>query len=228
MLVIMTQHTQRLAIAGDVHGDADRLARALDVLLADSELHIVFTGDYVNRGPDSQRVLNLLIDAREAHPGGITLLRGNHEKALLAYLEGGGLSDFAAHGGLATVNSYLGVVRSGALDEFKDTFPLAHRILLESLVAFYEDDDLLVSHTGFNPADPWARTPEALYSAGNPDLFQHRGPWPKPLTVCGHYVQQGRRPHDSPHLVCLDTGCGTLPDAPLTVLTLPARKFSQF
>jgi serine/threonine protein phosphatase 1 len=224
----MTEGARALAVVGDIHGDADRLAAALDVLLADTALHLVFTGDYVNRGPDSRRVLGLLIAARDAHPGGVTLLRGNHEDALLAYLDGGGLPEFAAHGGLATARSYLEVVRSGALDEFRDSFPPAHRSLLEATVAWYEDEDLFVSHAGFDPADPWKRTPRALYAQGHPDLFRHGGPWPRPLTVCGHYVQRGGAPYDSQHLVCLDTGCGTLADGPLTVLTLPERVFSQF
>jgi serine/threonine protein phosphatase 1 len=223
----MTQQKQALAVVGDVHGDADRLARALGVLLADSRMHLVFTGDYVNRGPGSRRVLDLLAAARNEHVGGVTLVRGNHEDALLAYLEGGSLPEFAAHGGLATVRSYLGVVKSGALDEFRATFPRTHRLLLERMVASYEDDDVLVSHAGFDPADPWARTPQALRD-GNPGLFEHRGPWPQSLTVCGHYVQSDGRPYDSPHLVCIDTGCGTLPGAPLTVLYLPERSFRQF
>lgn len=224
----MTEAARALAVVGDVHGDANRLAAALDVLLTDATLHLVFTGDYVNRGPDSRRVLDLLIAAREAHPGGVTLLRGNHEAALLAFLNGGGLPEFAACGGLATVRSYLEVVGSGALDEFRYTFPPAHRALLDSTIGWYEDEDLLVSHAGFDPADPWERTPRALYTQGHPDLFGHDGPWPRPLTVCGHYVQRGGKPYDSPRLVCLDTGCGTLPKGPLTVLTLPARDFSQF
>jgi serine/threonine protein phosphatase 1 len=226
--VISHAHPEKaLAVIGDVHADADRLARALDVLLADSRVHLIFTGDYVNRGSDSRRVLDLLTTARNEHAGGVTLLRGNHEDALLAYLDGGSLPDFAAHGGLATVRSYLKVVRSGALDEFRATFPPAHRSLLERMVLSYENDDVLVSHAGFDPADPRARTPQALCD-GHPGLFEHGGPWPQSLTVCGHYVQSDGRPYDSPHLVCLDTGCGTLPGAPLTVLYLPERSFRQF
>lgn len=225
---MMTQPTRDLTVVGDIHGDADRLARALDALLPDPSLQIVFTGDYVNRGPDSRRVLDLLMAARDEHPERLILLRGNHENALLAYLDGGSLPEFAAHGGLATVRSYLAVVRSGALDEFRDTFPPTHRLLLEGMRASYENAGVLVSHVGFDPADPWARAPEVFYGRGYPGLFQYGGPWPRPLTVCGHYVQSEGQPYDSPHLVCLDTGCGTLPGAPLTVLTLPGRTFRQF
>jgi serine/threonine protein phosphatase 1 len=224
----MNEPRTRLAVVGDVHGDAERLARALDALLADVATPIVFTGDYVNRGPDSWRVLELLIAARDRHSAGITLIRGNHEDALLEFLNGGSLSDFAAHGGLATIRSYLTVVRTGAVEEFKDGFPKEHRALLEGMPLFYENDILLISHAGFDPADPSARTPEILYGGSHPELFSYEGPWPRSLTVCGHYIQPQGQPYNSEHLICLDTGCGTLPGSPLTVLHLPERKFRQF
>jgi len=224
----MFQRTQPLYVVGDVHGDAERLARSLDYLLARPEAHIIFAGDYVNRGPSSRLVLDLLISAKEAHAGSMTLLRGNHEEALLSYLKTGSLPEFAAHGGLITVRSYLDIITSGALEEFREQYPTPHRIFLESLAGWYEDDEVLISHTGFEPTEPSARTPASLYGKGNPELFQHHGPWPKPLTICGHYVQRGGRPYMSDHLICIDTGCGTVPDAPLTVLSLPGRKVQQF
>lgn len=224
----MYQRTQPLCVVGDIHGDADRLSRSLDFLLGKPEAHIIFTGDYINRGPNSRLVLDLLIDARQAHAGGMTLLRGNHEDALLSYLNGGNLSEFAAHGGLATVKSYLGVVQSGALEEFRNQYPTSHRAFLETLESWYEDDEVLVSHTGFEPTQPSARTAEALYAKGNSDLFHYHGPWPKPLTICGHYIQGSGQPYISPHFICVDTGCGTVPESPLTVLSLPERKVNQF
>jgi serine/threonine protein phosphatase 1 len=212
----------KLSVVGDIHGDAGRLASALSVLLTETTTHIVFTGDYVNRGPDSRGVLELLLRARGEHSAGITLLRGNHEASLRR------LPNFAAHGGLATIRSYLAVVRSGALEHFKTIFPKDHRSLLDAMLPYYENGSLLISHAGFDPANPGARTPEILYGTSHPDMFTYEGPWPRSLTVCGHYVQRDRRPYNSPHLVCLDTGCGTTPGAPLTVLTLPERNFRQF
>jgi serine/threonine protein phosphatase 1 len=217
-----------LAVIGDIHGDAIRLRRAIDVLARDSDTHIVFTGDYVNRGPDSKAVLDLLIGLREDRPSSVTFLRGNHEAALMAYLNGGELSDFAAHGGLATVRSYLASVRTGALDEFRSSFPEAHRDFLESLACFYESDEVLISHSGFNPAFPDDRSNYAMYGGSYPELFEYRGPWPRGITVCGHYVQGKGQPYLSRHFICIDTGCGTLPGGLLTVLDLPSCRYRQF
>jgi serine/threonine protein phosphatase 1 len=160
------------------------LRRALDVVTRDPAAHIIFTGDYVNRGPDSKTVLDLLIDLRDDRPSSVTFLRGNHETALTAYLNGGELSSFAAHGGLATVRSYLTSVQTGALDEFKSSFPLAHRDFLDSLVCFYETDEILISHSGFNPDFPEDRSSYAMCGGSYPDLFNYDGPWPKQITVC--------------------------------------------
>ncbi|MCX5389795.1 metallophosphoesterase family protein [Streptomyces sp. NBC_00094] len=224
----MMENFEKTVIFGDVHGDADRLERALEYSLKDPSSRLIFTGDYVNRGKRSRQVLDLLIDARSGHPGEVVLLRGNHEESFLKFLDGGRLSDFAAHGGLATIRSYLGEVQSGALEDFKKIFPKGHRKLLEGTLPFYEDQNILVSHAGFDPRDPESRDPAALYSRGHPDIFAHTGPWPSPLTICGHYVQNSLRPYDTENLVCIDTGCGTLPSGPLTGLILPEHRYVQF
>jgi serine/threonine protein phosphatase 1 len=220
--------TREIAVIGDIHGDADRLARALMHFRSEPTRHLILTGDYINRGPDTHRVLEMLISVREQHPAGVTLLRGNHEDALLNYLNGGSISNFAAHGGMATITSYRNVIDSESPEAFQKNFPEPHKALVEGLATAYEDDNVLVSHTGFNPFDPEDRSHSALCSRGHPALFRYSGPWPRPLTVCGHYVQKGGRPYVTPHLVCLDTGAGTVPDAPLTALLLPERIFMQF
>ncbi|SEE03479.1 serine/threonine protein phosphatase 1 [Streptomyces sp. 3213] len=221
-------NSEKTAIFGDVHGDADRLEKALEFYSKEPPSRIIFTGDYINRGKQSRRVLDLLISSIFEHPSDIVLLRGNHEESLLKFLDGGKLADFAAHGGLATIKSYLGTVHSGAPEGFKEEFPKEHRGLIEGTLPFYEDQSILVSHAGFDPQDPQSRNPVALYLKGHHGLFGHTGPWPRPLTVCGHYVQNSRKPYDTENLVCLDTGCGTLPNGPLTSLILPERTYVQF
>lgn len=225
---MITESSDNTVIFGDVHGDADRLERALEFSFRESLPRVIFTGDYVNRGRQSRRVLDLLVKAKVDYPGEIVLLRGNHEESLLKFLYGGKLADFAAHGGLATIRSYLDSVKTGAPDEFKRRFPNEHLMLLEETSSFYEDEGILVSHSGFDPQDPTSRGPAALYTRGHPDIFTHAGPWPKPLTICGHYVQNSLRPYDTENLICIDTGCGTLLGGPLTGLLLPGRKFVQF
>ena len=70
---------KKTLIVADIHGDAD----ALDFILEFSEKNkiesYIFLGDYVDKGPDSIRVLNTLFELKRKHPKKTILLRGNHE-----------------------------------------------------------------------------------------------------------------------------------------------------
>ncbi len=218
----------KLAVIGDIHGDSVRLSRALNSLLLDDSLHLIFVGDYVNRGLNTKAVLDLLLSAINKYPDRITLLRGNHDEALLNFLDDGNVANFAAHNGISTIRSYLETVDSNAIEKFRSSFPSEHFDLLRNTQVVYEDSDFLISHCGFDPHDINSRTPDSMYRRGHPGLFHYSGPWPKSLTVCGHYVQEQGVPYISPNLICIDTGCGTINQAPLTVVILPERKLIQY
>jgi serine/threonine protein phosphatase 1 len=216
----------KLAVIGDVHGESAALNRALDELV-NRDVTVVMLGDYVNRGPHSKGVLDTLVSLKSDIGDRLVLLRGNHDQALLDYLSTGDLPPFAAHGGLATIRSYAHSA-TDAFSRFRDRFPREHRELLDASVDYYEGDGVLLSHSGFNPADPMSRKSADMRGLGNAGIFKHKGPWPTGLTVCGHYIQSGGAPYMSERLVCIDTGCGSLPNAPLTVLTLPDMTLETF
>ena len=56
--------TKRIYAIADSHGQIAMLHRALDLIEADGrrDEEIMFLGDYVDRGPDSKAVLDLLIE----------------------------------------------------------------------------------------------------------------------------------------------------------------------
>jgi serine/threonine protein phosphatase 1 len=62
---------------GDVHGQIDALNELLDKIKYGEDGHIIFVGDYVDRGPDScgvvEKVYNLVED------GNTTAIMGNHD-----------------------------------------------------------------------------------------------------------------------------------------------------
>lgn len=66
---------------GDVHG-CYKAAETAIKLSEKLNATAVFLGDYVDKGPSSMKVLEVLINAREAHPDWI-FLRGNHDQMLL-------------------------------------------------------------------------------------------------------------------------------------------------
>jgi hypothetical protein len=84
------QRVERIVAVGDVHGDFDRFVEVLrSVAIIDyrnrwigGKTHLVQTGDVVDRGPDSRRVMDLLMQLeRQAEKAGgrVHLLLGNHE-----------------------------------------------------------------------------------------------------------------------------------------------------
>lgn len=223
---------RKVAIVGDIHGSLEPFRRVVSWLDDNWSHDIVFVGDYVNRGPDSAIVLEELSCASQRWADRLTLLLGNHDASLLQLLNGGSARDFLQHGGLLTVNSYIRHLNplrnTSQLVDFVDRFPRHHFELLRSMTVAYETADLLISHAGFDPAEPHSRSEQRLVYGRYPELFRGYRNWPKSLVVCGHYVQRTLRPFISDRFISLDTGCGTIPGAPLTLLTLPDRNVLQF
>jgi serine/threonine protein phosphatase 1 len=216
-------------VAGDIHGQLAPLQALLQQVRA-KEKPLILLGDYVNRGPQSREVLDVLVGAAaEREDGRFVFLMGNHERELLKFLDGGPLEDFATHGGLATLKSYLSDhITDDPVSAFRDEFDPHHRDFLESLPSFLETGNYLFSHTGFDPSDVFLRTDAAVAGRGTSRIFSHPGPWPKRCTFLGHFVQANGEPFISPHLICLDTGCGTIPGRPLTAFDIESGEILQF
>lgn len=213
-----------MLVVGDIHGDVDRCTAALE-LAREHDGRTVFVGDYVNRGPDSQGVLDALMLARKDLGNRLVLLLGNHEIALLQFLKDGILAPFAAMGGLATLSSYLADEEDQPVRAFMELFPDSHHSLLRSMPVYHEEPGLLISHSGLDTRLPGSRSVETMCQANDPSMFTSGWSGPPELLVCGHYVQRGRVPFVSEKLICLDTGCGSVPDGPLTILRIPELDF---
>ena len=101
----------RVYAIGDIHGRADLLADVFgsidaesDQFPADRSVH-VFLGDYVDRGPFSRDVLDLLILRARQYP--CVFLKGNHESYFVEFLRSPEIfADWRLYGGLDTILSY--------------------------------------------------------------------------------------------------------------------------
>src|SRR5688572_6473734 len=95
----------RLLAIGDVHGCCTALTALWRVVQPTGRDTVVFLGDYVDRGPESRQVLDLLV-AEAARPNRI-FLRGNHEIMMLHAAENPFQADsWKDCGGLETLMSY--------------------------------------------------------------------------------------------------------------------------
>jgi len=105
---------RRVWVIGDIHGMFDPLSallqriRYLDETL-DEPAKIVFLGDYIDYGPSTRQVIDLLLQLRDERQ--VVYLCGNHEDLLLQFLEGSPLFKqfgnvwFRGNGGQDTVAS---------------------------------------------------------------------------------------------------------------------------
>jgi serine/threonine protein phosphatase 1 len=213
---------ERLAFIGDVHGDSARLSALLGSI--DSR-RLVFLGDYVDRGTNSQEVVEILMDVATRQTNSIFLF-GNHEIALLAFLSGKlSFLEYAWMGGLSTIRSYVGKASKDVRGEFATAMPRSHREFLSNCRRFFETDQLVASHAGINPARPASRDLEDIVLGRHSSLFNGNLRLDK-LVICGHYLQAGRKPFAENGVTCLNTGCGTI-EGPLTALLYPEMTFLQ-
>ncbi len=212
----------RLAFIGDIHADSVRLSGLLGKL---GSRRLVFLGDYVDNGPDSREVVEILLEIANRKPTPF-FLSGNHEIGLLAFLSGRlSFLEYAWMGGLSTIRSYLGKAHEDVRSELAAAMPRTHYEFLSNCKPFFETDQLVASHAGINPACPENRELREIVLGRHPSLF-HGDLHLKKLVICGHYLQTTQTPFVSNGVICLNTGCGTT-GGPVTALLYPEMTFLQ-
>ena len=209
---------------GDIHGCRATLDALLARLAPTADDHLVFVGDYVDRGPDSYGVIERLIALQaEAESGAgpaCTFLRGNHDQMLLDWADGcpGSYDLWRANGGLATLTSY------------PDTrVPPEHFAFLRATELAAVVDGVAFVHAGLDPSRPVAEQiedpdPEVLLWT-RAHLNADRSAWEMPV-VCGHTPVA--EPLDEDHLIAVDTGAvyhHRFELGRLTAVKLPSREF---
>ncbi len=155
----------RLYAVGDIHGRSDLLQCLLSLIELDTamrgpaEVRLMFLGDYIDRGPDSPGVLDLLMEPRAW--ARTTCLRGNHEDALLSFVHDPiGARFWLDWGGLATMRAY-GVALSSDLHamsrQLDAILPDRHRAFLKAMPVRESLGDYLFVHAGVDPTLPFDR-----------------------------------------------------------------------
>jgi serine/threonine protein phosphatase 1 len=210
-----------LIAIGDIHGCAQTLDAMLERLDPSADDHLVFVGDYVDRGPDSRAVIERLLKLREEVR--CTFLRGNHEALMLSYLNGENYALWQANGASSTLRSYTNGRRQVHI-------PDAHEQFVRNAERYYETDDFFFVHAGLKPQCSIRENLERF----NDDevLLWERDhleaphlAWEKPV-VCGHTPQP--TPINRDRLLAIDTGCvyNMHPNlGRLTAVHLPEREF---
>jgi serine/threonine protein phosphatase 1 len=208
----------RIFAVGDIHG----CFRQLSALLGRLPLHperdrIVFLGDYINRGPQSREVIELLLDLGRRVPGAVFLM-GNHEQELLEYARSGDveiLRGLREMGVEATLSSY-GEAPVRALRDLS-FLPQEHRLFLDRLRLFWREAGYLFVHAGVKTA----KDGEILPLLNAREAFLHAAPREGETVVFGHSMFA--TPFLAPGKIGIDSGAGR--GGLLTALELPNRVF---
>ena len=214
-----TEAGQRLYVFGDVHGRQDLLIAMFAAIQRDQEqspagtASVVGLGDYIDRGPASKEVLQILTEGARGSP--LVCLRGNHEQMLLDFLEdpvrcGRG---WLAIGGEATLRSYsvtIGSLSRATAAELKSTREMlaqtispAHVLFLQRLPLTYQSGDYLFVHAGVRPERPLSRQLPADLLWIREGFADDDRPFEK-VVVHGHTPVE--RPFFGEHRINIDTG----------------------
>src|SRR5579859_1907606 len=193
----------RIYAIGDLHGCADLLENAFAIIdnhLAQSPpsqaLH-VFLGDYVDRGPQVKRTIDLLVSRTQRHR--TVFLRGNHEALLWEYLSDPSLlPGWLQLGGATTLMSY-GVSAKVEGDEdigliheaFRAAIPRSHVRFFSALAPSFACGDFFFAHAGVRPGVPLEQQREQ-------DLMWIREPFLSSLEDFGKVVIHGHTPVQKP------------------------------
>ncbi|MEO1013772.1 MAG: metallophosphoesterase family protein [Pseudomonadota bacterium] len=223
---------ETLYAIGDVHGRVD----LLDAMIArinsapsTKPKRLVFLGDYVDRGPASAEVIQRLISLQKEEPKTV-LLKGNHEAALLSFLEDPDRHDaWLEWGGVETMESYrverpLARAPGDLAAELRDRMPDAHLRFLRGLRLSYEAGDYYFVHAGIRPG-------VALCDQDERDLLWireafHNAPAsarPEKTIVHGHHPT--RKPLDQGWRIGVDTGAVWSGALSAVEIDGPSRRF---
>ncbi len=234
----------RIYAIGDSHGCIEKLVDLRAAILEDSARAdaagpaaarrvVVYLGDYIDRGPASREVLDLLIEQPLAGFESVHLL-GNHEAFMLQFLdEAGDPLNWILNGGDATLSSYgveIGQLSLGSAEgeglraALARRVPRKHRAFLSNLRPRHVEGDYLFVHAGIRPG-------VAIEAQDLEDLIWIREPFLGSNADHGKIVVHGHTPGQAPVIranrIGIDTGACYGGKLTTLVLEESRRRFIQ-
>ena len=206
---------------GDVHGCYDQLRALLTRIASDAgdrargrRTSLIFLGDYVDRGPASNAVLDALCWLKRHGPFNVHFLKGNHEQVMLDYIaepvvtrvwmRWGGTETLRSYGVDPPVAEDAADRHVAARDDLLERMPVAHLRFLEQLELMVGVGDYAFVHAGIRPGVPLADQlqEDLLWIRG--DFLNVEEPHER-IIVHGHSWTDDQ-PTVLPHRIGIDTG----------------------
>lgn len=132
-------------VVPDLHGRFDLLKLALSNIEKNEPGTVIFTGDYIDRGPQSREIIERLIAGPQKGWKWVCLL-GNHEDMLVQASQSWfKIRQWLRNGGDATLRSYGS--KTGSMFGIS-VVELAHVEWMKTLPLFHQDDHRVYVHAG--------------------------------------------------------------------------------
>jgi serine/threonine protein phosphatase 1 len=240
MTAAATPPGSRVYAIGDIHGRLDLLLELHELIVADAARSsakrraLIYIGDYIDRGPDSAGVLDLLLD-RPLPDFEIVHLLGNHEDTLLQFPDDMTVGpSWLTYGGVQTLASYFIDVPPGSWrderelrrlqGEIRRRVPRRHVEFMRGLPLMHVEGDYLFVHAGIRPGVPLDRQErdDLLWIR---DEFLRSPEDHGKIVVHGHTISEV--PDQQPNRIGIDTGAFHTDRLTCVVLDGTGREFLQ-
>ncbi len=204
----------RTIAIGDIHGCATAFNRLLSAIKPTSRDTIIGMGDYVDRGMESARTIEMLIEL-VSHCRLVPLI-GNHEIMMYKALQGD-KKDFEfwyQHGGSSTLASYGGNLQK---------IPQHHLTFLSHCLRYYETDTHFFVHANYDEDVPLSQQvdetifwrhldeyPPGMHFSGKTAIIGHTPPIDGEVLDLGHVKVIDTFCYGDQWLSALDVNSGTI------------------
>lgn len=197
-------------VIGDIHGEFKRLKKLIEKMPIEKEDKLIFLGDYIDRGSDSRKVVDFIIEFKKTYD--VVTLMGNHEDLMLSALKPDHIPAnnynpsadivWSTQGGYQTMLSYDNVY------SWND-FPQEHKDFFNNLKLWYEDNNCYYVHAALCDKIPQETSPKTLLwhrfdSISEYELFKN--------LIYGHTPNKEgvlfQDTSDGLLTICVDTGSG--------------------
>ncbi|MCC6124005.1 MAG: serine/threonine protein phosphatase [Pirellulales bacterium] len=189
----------RLIAIGDLHGCFAAFEAVLEKIAPQPDDTLITLGDYVDRGPDSRGVIDLLLQLRRACR--LVPLLGNHDEIFVNVCDDPEtyMADWLCFGGDATLASYR--------TKQPTAVPAAHLEFIESCTLLYESERHFFTHGSYDPALPFDEQDPRVLLWGKVRPEPPGPHYSGKIAILGHTAQRDGKILDLGHLKCIDTCC---------------------
>lgn len=205
----------RTLVIGDIHGCLSSLRSLLHSVSPTEGDTFIFLGDYVDRGPDSKGVIDILIELKQEYP--CVFLTGNHEEKMLLSR----VYDFEIEAWLADWDAQATLDSYGSNDI--ESVPDTHWEFLRNCQSYIEYAEHIFVHACVEADLPISQ--QQPYTLIHKKLKHPQSHISGKTVVCGHTAQKSHRPLYENNTICIDTDAGR--DGWLTCLHLESYKYWQ-